>query len=71
MSEEITWSDGDVDSGLLTVREKTAGIVPKATVQGILHFHLSDGTIKDVPFVGEVQSEPESKGNENGDHSSR
>lgn len=48
-----------------------AGIQPKATVRGILHFHLSDGTITDMPFVGEVQSEIEEKGNENGDLSSR
>jgi hypothetical protein len=50
--------------------ENTAGIQPKATVQFTLHVHLDDGTVKDIPCTGVIESiQQEQKGNENGNHS--
>ena len=37
-------------------QEREAAAVGKATVQFTLHFHLADGTVKDVPCVGTVTS---------------
>lgn len=58
MSELYVWPGAGDETPAPAPETNTTGLTPKATVAFTLHVHLDDGTIKDIPCVGEVNETP-------------